>query len=146
MKCEDWQERTLERENLEPLDLRELDQHLITCAECRKWATALNEVDAELRVQLRAEVNVPDLRPRILGHVARERRRLWITAMPELMDALGWSIVGILAMAILFLWSNWTDWIAAHLLSAGAATLVGSLMWAARVLWKEDLDLERQAG
>ena len=146
MRCEDWQELIFERDGLEPLDRQELDQHLITCAECLKWVKALNEVDAELRAQLRAEVSVPDLRPRILGHVARERGRLWITAMPELMDALGWSIVGILAIAVLFLWSNWTDWIAAHLVSAGAVTLVGSLMWAARALWEEDSDLERPAG
>jgi predicted anti-sigma-YlaC factor YlaD len=146
MRCEDWQERIFERHGLEPLDRQELDQHLLTCAICFKWAEALNEVDAELRAQLHAEVSVPDLRPRILGHVARERRRLWITAISDLMDAVGWSIVGILAMAGLFLWSNWVDWIATHLLSAGAATLVGSLMWAARVLSKEDSDLERRAG
>ena len=146
MRCKDWQERIFERQGLAPLDRQELDQHVLTCAECFKWAKALNEVDAELRRQLHAEASVPGLRPRILGYVARERRRLWIIAMSELLDALGWSIVGILAMAGLFLWPNWWDWIATHLLSAGAATLVGSLMWAARVLSKEDSDLERPAG
>ena len=143
MKCEDWQAWMFERDGLELLEQQELDQHLLTCGDCRKWAKALNEVETELRMQLHAEVSAPDLRPRILGLVELERSRRWITGMPEFMDALGWSVIGTLPIAVLFLWSNWTDWIAAHLLPAGAATLVGSLMWAARVLWKEDSDLER---
>ena len=143
MRCEDCQERIFERDGLEPLDLQALDQHLLTCAECLKWAKALNEVDAELRAQLHAEVTVPGLRARILGRVAWERRRFWVAAVPELMDGLGWSIVGILAMSVLFLWPNVMGWIATHLLSVGGAALVGSLVWAARVLWKEESDLER---
>jgi predicted anti-sigma-YlaC factor YlaD len=143
MTCEDWQVWMFEREGLELLEQQKLDRHLLTCGDCRKWVKALNEVEAELRMELHAEVGAPDLRPRILGLVERERRQCRVTGMPELMDALGWSVIGTLPIAVLFLWSNWTDWIAAHLLSAGAATLVGSLMWAARVLWKEDSDLER---
>ena len=143
MRCDDWQGRILERNALEPFDDLELDRHLLSCAECVKWARALNEVDAELRAQLNAEVTVPDLRPRILGLVAQQRRRRWATAMPELMDALGWSTMGILAMAGLFLWPNVMDWIKTHLLSVGGTALVASLVWAARALWREESDLER---
>lgn len=143
MKCEDAQQWMFERDDLGPPEQQELDQHLLTCGDCRKWAQTLSDVEAELTTQLQAEVSAPDLPPRMLGLVARERRRRRITAMPELLDALGWSVVGILAMAALSLWTNWTDWITAHLRSTGAATLIGSLLWAARVLWKEDSDVER---
>ena len=117
MKCEDWQERIFDLEGLEPSARQELEQHLLACAECSKWAKALNEVEVELKSQLQEEMNTPDLRPRILDRVAQERRIRWIATLPELMDALGWTAIGILAMAPLLLRSDWMAWIIAHQIS-----------------------------
>ena len=138
MKCEDWQELILEREQLQPAEQAELDQHLSSCTGCRLWAKALAEIEATLTEQLRAELNPSLLRPRILRAVGRERS--WIDGMPELLDALGWSALGVLAMAGLLLWSRWQGW---HLWLPGAATLGGSLAWAGRVLWREQSESSR---
>ena len=143
MKCEDWQELILERERLEPDEQRELGQHLAGCIGCRAWAKALTEIEAILTAQLRAELNLSVLSPRISRAVARERSRRWMTGVPELLDALGWSALGILAMAGLLLWSNWRHWIGDHLLLAGAGTLAGSLAWAGWVLWKDQSEARR---
>jgi predicted anti-sigma-YlaC factor YlaD len=143
MKCEDWQELILERERLEPDEQRELVQHLSSCMGCRAWAKALTEMETILTAQLRAEVNLSVLSPRISRAVARERRRRWMTGVPELLEALGWSALGGLAMAGLLLWSGWRDWIGAHLWLADAVTLAGSLAWAGWVLWKDQSEARR---
>jgi predicted anti-sigma-YlaC factor YlaD len=141
MQCEDWQELILERERLEPGEKRELAQHLSRCTGCRAWADALTDVEATLTAQLRAELRPSALSPRILRAVARERR--WMTEVPELLEALGWNALAVLAMAGFFLWTNWRGWIGHHLLLAGAGTLVASLAWAARVLWKDQSEARR---
>jgi len=138
MKCENWQELILDREQLEPDKQRELAQHLSSCDGCRMWAKALAEIEATLTEQLRAELNPSVLGPRISRHVARERS--WMTGMPELLDTLGWSALGILAMTGLLLWSNSRGW---HLWLAGAGTLAASLAWAGRVLWKDQSETHR---
>jgi len=138
MKCEDWQELILERERLEPEKQRELGQHLSSCPGCRVWAKALTEIEVILTAQLRAELNPSVLSPRISRAVARERS--WMKGVPELLDALGWNALGVLAMAGLLLWSNWRGW---HLWLAGAGILAGSLAWAGRVLWKDHSEIRR---
>ena len=141
MKCEDWQELILEREQLEPDQQRELGQHLSSCDGCRFWAKALTETETTLTAQLRAELNPSALGPRISRAVARERR--WMNGVPELLDTLGWSALWILAMAGLLLWTNWRGWIGNHLFWAGAGTLAASLAWAGRVLWKDESETRR---
>jgi hypothetical protein len=90
---------------------------------------------------LKAELNPSALRPRISRAVARERRLL--TGLPELLDALGWSALWILAMAGLLLWTNGRGWIGNHLYWFGAGTLAASLAWAGRVLWKDESETRR---
>ncbi len=138
MKCEDCQELILEREWLAPGQEIELGQHLSSCDDCRAWARALTEVEATLTAQLCAELNPSVLGPRIARAVARER--IWTAGVPELLDSLGWSALGILAMMGLLLWSNWQSW---RLWLAGAGTLAASLVWAGRVLWKEHSETGR---
>jgi|ERR1035438_6412374 predicted anti-sigma-YlaC factor YlaD len=141
MKCEDWQEMILEREQLEVGKQRELAEHLSNCGGCRVWVKALTEIEARLTVQLRAELNPSVLGPRISRAVARERR--WMNGVPELLDALGWSALGIVAISGLLLWTNWMGWISNHLLLVGAGTLAASLAWAGRVLWSDQSETRR---
>ena len=141
MKCEDWQEMILEREQLGPGKQRELAEHLSNCGSCRVWEKTLTEIEATLTAQLRAELNPSLLGPRIWRAVARERR--WMNGVPELLDALGWSALGIMAISGLLLWTNWRGWIDNHLLWVGAGTLAASLAWAGRVLWKDQSETGR---
>ena len=132
MNCDDWQELILDREGLDPAKQKELVQHMAVCADCRVWEKALAEGEDILTSELRAELNTPSLTQRIRLAVKRERR--WVGAAPELLEALGWSALGVLAMAGLLLWSNWRGW---HLWLAAASTLAASLAWAGRVFWNE---------
>jgi predicted anti-sigma-YlaC factor YlaD len=132
MNCDHWQELILDRERLEPAERERLDRHLAECAGCRAWALALAEVESVLASQLRTELQASALRPRIERAVAHER--IWVDGLPEMLEALGWSAVGVLAMAGLLLWSNWVDW---RLWLAAACTLTGSLVWAVRALRNE---------
>lgn len=141
MRCEDWQEMILEREQLEPGKHRQLAEHLSICASCRVWEKALTEIEATLAAQLRAELNPSLLGTRISRAVARERR--WVNGVPELLDALGWSALGIMAIAGMLLWTNWRGWIISHLLWVGAGTLAASLAWAGRVLWRDQSETRR---
>jgi predicted anti-sigma-YlaC factor YlaD len=132
MTCEGWQELILEPERLAPAEQNRLQQHLACCSGCRLWANALAEVDSILTAELRAAIDPSALHQRIARAVAHERR--WMTRVPEALDALGWSALAILVMASLLLCSNCRPW---HLWLAGAATLSGSLAWAARALGNE---------
>lgn len=141
MKCADWQELILDREQLEPDELRELGKHLSGCDGCRVWAKALTEIEADLTAHLRAQLNGSVLSGRILRAVARERS--WMNGVPELLDTLGWNALAVLALAGLFLWSDWRGWIGNHLWSVGAGTLAGSLVWAGWALWKDQSKTRR---
>ena len=66
-----------------------------------------------------------------------------MTGARELLDALGWSALAVLAMSGLLLWSGWQDWIGDHLLLMGASTLAGSLAWAGLVLWRDGSEARR---
>jgi predicted anti-sigma-YlaC factor YlaD len=132
MRCEDWQELILDREQLEAVMQKELGQHLASCEGCHQWALALMEVDSTLTASLQAELGPSTLRSRIKRAVRRERR--WVKGMPEVLDALGWSTLAILVMGGLFLGSNARG---EHLWVAGAGALVLSLACAGRVLWKD---------
>jgi predicted anti-sigma-YlaC factor YlaD len=141
MKCEEWQELILEREQLEPGEQRDLGRHLSSCNDCRVWAEALTEMEANLTAQLQVELHPSALIRRISRAVARERN--WTKGVPELLEALGWNALAVLAMAGLLLWTHWRGWIGHHLLLAGVGTLAASLSWAGRVLWKDQSEVRR---
>jgi predicted anti-sigma-YlaC factor YlaD len=132
MKCEDWQEVMLDREQLDPAEEEVLSQHLASCAGCRAWANALAETDALLASQLPAQLDSAALHPRITRALRRERS--WMIGAPEMLEALGWNALAVLLMAGLLLGSNWEGW---RLWLAAAVTLSGSLAWAGRVLIKD---------
>jgi hypothetical protein len=141
MKCEDWQELILRREELEPRERADIAQHLLRCDDCRLWTKALEEIDATLATELKAALDPSALRPRIARAVGRERR--WMAELPELLDALGWSALGIMALAGLLLWTSGRGWMENHLDGVGAVTLGASLAWAGLVLWKSETDARR---
>jgi predicted anti-sigma-YlaC factor YlaD len=141
MKCEDWQELILEREQLELGQQTNLAQHLSSCEDCREWAKALAEMDASLTTQLIADLNPSVLPPRISRAVAREK--IWMAGVPDFLEALGWSALWMLTMAGVLLWTNGRGWIGNHLFWAGAGTLAASLAWAGRVLWKDKSETRR---
>jgi predicted anti-sigma-YlaC factor YlaD len=138
MTCESWQELILDREYLDEVERRDLDQHLSNCIHCSAWAKALAEVDANMTEYLKAEVNPLALRSHVLYALARERRQNWMAAVPDLLDVLGWGAVGVLGIAGLLLWTNWTSGFGNHHLWIGVAALAGSMAWAGSVLWKEE--------
>ena len=57
MTCESWQELVLEREYLNEVQRRNLDQHLSNCSYCRAWEKALAEVEAVVTDQLLAQMD-----------------------------------------------------------------------------------------
>jgi predicted anti-sigma-YlaC factor YlaD len=138
MTCESWQELVLDREYLNEVQRRNLDQHLSNCVTCRAWAKALAEVEAVVTDQLLTEMDPMAFRARLLDALARERRQKWMAAVPDLLDALGWSALGVLGTAALLLWTTWVVWLTNHLVLAGAVGLVGSLALAGVILWKEE--------
>jgi predicted anti-sigma-YlaC factor YlaD len=122
MKCDEWQQWVLERELPQAKEQEEWQEHLTACAHCRDWANALAEVDAILTSELGAGVDESVLHSRILRGVKRERR--WMTGVPDMLEALGWNALAVLAMAGLLLWSDWQGW---RLGLVAAGTLAGSL-------------------
>jgi predicted anti-sigma-YlaC factor YlaD len=138
MTCERWQELVLDREYLNEVQRRNLDQHLSNCVTCRAWAKALAEAEAVVTDQLLTEMDPTAFRARLLDALARERRQKWMAAVPDVLDALGWSAIGVLGIAALLLWTTWVVWLGNHLVLAGAVGLVGSLACAGVVLWKEE--------
>jgi predicted anti-sigma-YlaC factor YlaD len=140
MTCESWQELVLEREYLNEVQRRNLDQHLSNCRDCRAWEKALAEVEAVVTDQLLAEMDPMAFRDRLFHALARERRQKWMAAVPDLLDALGWSAIGVLGIVALLFWTNWVVWVGKHLVFVGAVALVGSLAWAGAVLWKEETE------
>ena len=138
MKCENWQELILERELLAPAAQQRLEQHLASCTGCRAWQVALTEVESSLTMELRSQLDLAALRRRISRAVARERP--WIKAVPEALEALGWSALGALALAGVLLASHGPAW---HLWLAGAGTVGASLVWALRALWNEPTTARR---
>jgi len=138
MTCESWQELILDREYLDEVQRRNLDQHLSNCNNCRAWAKALGEAEAVVTDQLLAEMDPLTFRAQLLHALARERRQNWMAAVPDLLDVLGWGAVGVLGMAGLLLWTNWASGFGNHHVWMGVAALAGSMAWAGSVLWKEE--------
>jgi len=138
MTCESWQELILDREYLEEVQRRDLDQHLPNCIYCSTWAKALAEVDANMKEYLKAEVIPLTLRDRVHYALARERRQNWMAAVPDLLDVLGWGAVGVLGIAGILFWTNWASGFGNHHVWMGVAALAGSMAWAGSVLWKEE--------
>ena len=138
MTCENWQELILDREYLEEVQQRDLNQHLPNCINCTSWAKALAEVDANVMEYLKAEATPLALTGRVSYALARERRQNWMAAVPDLLDVLGWGAVGALGMVSLLLWTNWATGFGNHYVWLGVAALAGSMAWAGSVLWKEE--------
>jgi predicted anti-sigma-YlaC factor YlaD len=138
MTCEGWQELILDRKSLDEAQRQDLDQHLPNCIHCSTWAKALAEMDATMTEKLNAEVNPLALRRRVLYALARERRQNWMAAVPDVLDVLGWGAVVVIGMVSLLLSTNWASRFGNHIVSMGVAALVGSMAWAASVLWKEE--------
>jgi hypothetical protein len=102
-------------------------------------AKALAEMNANMREYLKAEVNPPALKGGVFYALARERQQKnWMSAVPALLDVLGWSLVGALGMLGLQLWTNSANAFGNHHVWMGVAALVGSMAWAGSVLWKEE--------
>ncbi len=141
MTCESWQEMILDREYLNDAQRRNLDQHLSNCNNCLAWAKALAEAEAVVTDQLLTEMDPLAFRTRLLHALAQERRQNWMAAVPNLLDTLGWSAIGVLGIAAILLWTTWIVWLESHLVLAGAIALVGSLAWAGAVLWKEESEV-----
>ena len=138
MTCENWQDFILDREQLNDAQRQELDQHLSICANCKVWAMALAGVDAQAIALFQAEVNPVACQERVLRTVARQRRQKWISAVPDLLDAIGWSAVGVLGIIGFLVWTNRASWLGNHLVWMALPALVGSVARAAVVLWKEE--------
>lgn len=138
MTCESWQELILDREYLDEVQRRDLDQHLPNCIHCSTWAKALVEMDATMTEYLKAEVNPLTVRGRVVYALARERRQNWMAAVPDVLDVLGWGAIGVLGMMGLLLWTSWASRPGNHLVWIGVAALLGSMAWAGSVLWKEE--------
>jgi predicted anti-sigma-YlaC factor YlaD len=138
MTCENWQDLILDREHLNDAQRQELDQHLSNCVACEVWAAALAEVDSQGREVFQAEIDPMTFQARVLRSLARYRRRSWMTSVAELLDALGWTAIGLLGMVGLLVWTNRANWLGNHLVWMGSAALVGGVAWAAVVLWKEE--------
>ena len=137
MTCENWQDLILDREDLNDAQRQELDQHLSNCLSCDVWAAALAAVDAQGREQFQSQINPKAFHARVLNSLARHRRRSWMASMPDLLDVLGWTAVGLLGMVGLLVWTDRTNWLGNDLVWMGTAALVGSVAWAAVVLRKE---------
>lgn len=138
MICEDWQQLILDEEYLNETQRQDLDRHLSNCTSCHIWANALVEVETYATDQLQAEINLSALRERVFYALARQNRQSWMATVPELLDALGWSALGVVGMIGLSLLTNRASWVGNHLLWMGAAAVVGSVAWATAVLSKEE--------
>jgi predicted anti-sigma-YlaC factor YlaD len=138
MTCESWQELVLDKEYLNEVQRQNLDQHLSNCNDCRAWAKALAEAEAVVTDQLLAQMDPLAFRARLFDALAQERRKNWMAAIPDLLDALGWIAIGVMGMAAILLWTTWPVWLGNHVVLAGAVALFGSLAWAGAVLWKEE--------
>jgi len=138
MTCENWQDLILDGEDLNDAQRKELNRHLSICASCEAWAVALAEVDAQGRELFKTEINPMAFQARLLNSLARQRRRSWMASLPDLLDVLGWSAVGLLGMVALLVWTNRANWLGNDLVWMGTAALVGSVAWAAVVLRREE--------
>ena len=138
MTCENWRDLLLDSEYLSDTQRQELDQHLSNCASCEVWATALAEVDSQGREVFEAEINAMAFRARVLDSLARHRRLNWMASVPDLLEVLGWSAIGLLGMVGLLVWTNRASWLGNHLVWMGTVALAGSVAWAGIVLWKEE--------
>ena len=138
MTCENWRDLLLDSEYLSDAQRQELDQHLSNCVSCEVWAVALAEVDSQGREVFQAEMNLVALQARVLRAVARHRWRTWMSSVPDFLDVLGWSAVGLLGMVGLLVWTGRVSLLGNHLVWMGAPALVGGVAWAAVVLWKEE--------
>jgi predicted anti-sigma-YlaC factor YlaD len=138
MTCENWQDLLLDREHLNDAQRQKLDEHLSDCADCKIWAMALAEVDARAVDLFQTEVNPVAFQERVLRAVARQLWRNWMSSVPDFLDVLGWSAIGLLGMVGLLVWTDRVSLLGNHLVWMGAPALVGGVAWAAVVLWKEE--------
>lgn len=73
-----------------------LDAHLAGCADCAAFAARLRSLDEQLTAMIVPPQLGPAFRPALRARLRRERTRVWMDALPELVHFGGCGVVTLL--------------------------------------------------
>ncbi len=125
--CADLERLLFNHRDLSEAERARIDAHVASCADCRETLSTLSHLEDELSKACSAIDAPSDFRNSLRAHIALERTVRRPSAIPEVLDFLGWS--AIVAVAVMV-----ADQ-ANVLASEGGALLVcvsGGFLWAVR--------------
>ena len=93
MPCRAFENRLLDYAGLADAQLLAVDAHLAQCPDCRDYLETLAAMDRELTALLGASSPAPDFPARVLARANASASLARPTAVPELLDCLGWTAV-----------------------------------------------------
>jgi anti-sigma factor RsiW len=140
MPCAAFEDRLLDYADLAAAEREVVDVHTANCADCREYLETLTSLDTHLSNQLirvLAESKPSlDMAATTLARVRAPRP----TALPELLDFVGWSaVVGILS-ALAWWWREpvtFTDAILQYALYGSALVAMAAGLWIGFRSWVE---------
>jgi len=99
MACAEFEERLLEYAELANGERARVDAHAAHCSTCREFLEALRTVDSQLTAQLAGIEVTPAFAPAVRRRVRYEGSAAPPSAVPELLDFVGWgAIVALLGL------------------------------------------------
>jgi len=99
MACAEFEEQLLEYAELANGERARVDAHAAHCSNCREFLEALRAVDSQLTAQLAGLELTPAFAPAVRRRVRLEGSAPRPTAVPELLDFVGWgAIVALLGL------------------------------------------------
>ena len=100
MPCVAFEDRLLDYADLRASEREAVDTHTLHCADCREYLATLADLDTQLTHLLGESRHSLDLAARALVRARAPRP----TAIPELLDFVGWSAVAGILSALAWRW------------------------------------------
>jgi len=139
MPCDAFEARLLDYDELAASDRHAVDLHTSVCADCREYLETLTTLDMELsRLLADSTLSLDLASSALIGMRASTKRGP--TALPELLDFVGWSAVASILLVLAWRWKlpfTFTEPPTMYTLYVGAFLALVAGLWIGLRSWVE---------